>query len=315
VKPDIVGIGTAVMDRLYLLEDVSALPSGRVLQYSVQGGGPAATAIAAASVLGARCGMIAAVGGDEAGRFIMSSLEECGVDVSRMVVKPDVASPVVLVLVDARTGDRHFLGHGADSPLIGPNDIDWDYVAGARIVHFDGWVREMPAAMRKTRELGPTVMVDANVVAGLEPGWISLVDVFIGSADVRRKHPDPDAALKEAENIASLGPRTAILTLGARGCVGVGPRGPFRVPGLQVDVVDTTGTGDVFHGAYAYALLRGWEPEDCARFACAAAALSATRLGGRAGLASFAQVCEFLRSRGATGPWDAQGPPASGNGK
>jgi len=301
---DILAVGMATMDRLYLLRDCSELPSGTVLDYSVQGGGPAATAIAAASVLGASCGMIAAVGDDETGRQILAGLRECGVDTSRSVIKNGLASPVVLVLVDARTGDRHFLGHHADHALVGVDDVDWDYAAGARIIHFDSWIREAPAALQKARALGATVMVDANIVPGLEPGWVRLVDVLIGSADVRQRRIPAETALQEAEQIRALGPHTAILTLGAEGCVGVGPEGPFRVPGFRVDVVDTTGTGDVFHGAYAYGLIQGWRAEDCARFANAAAAISATKLGGRAGLARHEQVVQFLRERGAKGPWD-----------
>jgi len=187
---DILAVGMATMDRLYLLRDCSELPSGTVLDYSVQGGGPAATAIAAASVLGASCGMIAAVGDDETGRQILAGLRECGVDTSRSVIKNGLASPVVLVLVDARTGDRHFLGHHADHALVGVDDVDWDYAAGARIIHFDSWIREAPAALQKARALGATVTVDANIVPGLEPGWVYRRPNRSGrSAPIRRSSP------------------------------------------------------------------------------------------------------------------------------
>jgi len=302
---DIVGVGMATIDRLYLLEDPSRLPEGRLLQYSVQGGGQAATAMAAASRLGALCGMIAAVGDDEPGRDILCGLASCGVDTSRCLLRPGMPSPVVLVIVDARTGARHFLPYHADRPLVSAEDVDWHYAAGARILHLDNWVVDLEAALRRARQLGPQVMVDANVVTGLEPSWLALVDVFIGSADVRTRRTDSDAALREAVRIRALGPHTAVLTLGADGCVGAGPEGPFRVPGFAVQVVDTTGAGDVFHGAYAYGLLRGWAAGDCARFACAAAALSTTRLGGRAGLPTSAQVAAFLHSRAEAGPWDS----------
>ena len=291
---DIVGIGMATIDRLYLLEDVSQLPAGTVLDYSVQGGGPAATAIAAAAVLGASCAMIARVGDDEPGMEILAGLKECGVDVSRTVVNPGEPSPVVIVLVDAPTGDRHFLGHDADCPLVGMEDIDWDYVSDARIVHMDGSLKDMSAALQKARALGLTTMVDTSLGAGLEADWVPLVDVFIGGADSPDWRACPDAALQTAERVAARGPHTAIATLGDAGCVGVGPEGTFRLPGFEVDVVDTTGTGDVFHGAYAYGLTRGWRAEDCARFANAAAALSATKLGGRAGLPTASQVADLL---------------------
>ena len=305
MSPEIIGIGMATMDRLYLLEDYTTGPAGRVLDYSVQGGGPAATAVAAASVLGASCGIIACVGDDEVGKDILATLDERGVDTSRSVTKPLGTSPVVLVLVDARTGGRHFFPMNADHPLVGPDDVGWDYASGARVLCLDNWITDMGAVLERARALGLTTMVDSPLHVGLAPDWVELADVFIAGADSTRWRGDPDAALEEARRIAERGPHTVILTLGEAGCAGVGPEGAFTLPAFEVEVVDTTGTGDVFHGAYAYGMIREWKAEHCARFASAAAALSATRLGGRAGLPTATRVAELLRSSGQAGPWDA----------
>jgi len=304
MTPEIIGIGMSTVDHLYLLEDVSQLPGGQVLDHSIQGGGPCATAMAAVAVLGAPCGMIACVGDDDCGTQALDSLRAVGVDVSRSVVRRGGRTPMVMVLVESRNGDRHFLAVAAEPPRLELSEVDWDYVAGARILHLDNWVEGPAAVIEKAHGLGPTISVDTNLSPGQYPDWLRHVDVFIGSADVRTARRDPDAALKEAESISRHGPHTAILTLGRDGCVGVGPDGPFRVPAFEVKVVDTCGTGDVFHGAYVYALNRGWRARECAVFASAAAALSATKLGGRAGLASAAQVAQFLRERGCEGPWN-----------
>ena len=304
MSPEIIGVGMATIDRLYLLEDYSTRPAGRVFEYSVQGGGPVATAMAAASVLGASCGIIASVGDDKLGRDILATLHAANVDTWRVVIKSLKSSPMVLVLVDARTGERHFFPMNADRPLIGADDVDWDYASGARILCLDHWITDTRAVLEKARSLGITTMVDTPLHMGLDPDWVELADVFIAGADSARWRADPDAALKEARRIARLGPHTAILTLGKAGCAGVGPEGPFTLPAFEVEVVDTTGTGDVFHGAYAYAITREWNARDCARFASAAAALSATRLGGRAGLPTGVQVAKLLNSSGEAGPWD-----------
>jgi len=304
VSPEIIGVGMATMDRLYLIEDYSAGPAGRVLDYSVQGGGPVATAMAAASVLGASCGVIASIGDDELGQDILASLRAANVDTSRVVVRSLQPSPMVLVLVDARTGGRHFFPMNADRPLIGADDVDWDYASGASIICLDHWIKDTGAILDKARSLGLTTMLDSPLHVGLEPDWVELADVFIAGADSARWRADPHAALMEARRIAGRGPHTVILTLGEAGCAGVGPEGPFTLPAFEVQVVDTTGTGDVFHGAYAYGMTRDWNAEECARFASAAAALSATRLGGRAGLPTAAQVAELLHSSGRAGPWD-----------
>jgi len=303
MAPQIIGIGMACVDHLYRLEDVSELPNGHVIEYSVQGGGPAATAIAAARVLGAECGMIACVGDDERGRFVLDGLEGIGVDASHSALKPGGSTPMVLVLVDGRTAERHFLALTAGPPMLEAAEVDWDYVAGARILHFDNWVKDPVALMQRARALDVTVTVDFNVTPGNEPDWLPMADVLIGSADVRGGALRSDAVLREAIAVSKRGPRIAVLTLGSDGCVGVGPEGPFRVPAFRVDVVDTCGTGDVFHGAFAYALLQEWEARDCATFAAATAAMGATRLGGRAGLPTADQVAAFLLARGWEGPW------------
>ena len=305
MSTDIIGIGLSTLDHLYLLDDVSTFPAGTLLEFSIQGGGPASTAMAAAARLGASCGMIAAVGDDERGKEILTSLRSCGVDTSHSIIHPGASSCAVLVIVDARTGDRHFFVLQRNFPSIGVDEIDWAYVASARIVHFDTQVIGVEAVLNKARTLGVTISMDAGVQAGLEAAWVPLVDVFIGGADDPAWRERPEDALDAARRIAARGPQSVILTLGAAGCVGLSREGGFHLPAFQVEVVDTTGTGDVFHGAFLYATNRGWPPEASARFASAAAALGATRLGGRAGLATAREVAAFLSSRGQTGPWSS----------
>ncbi len=311
MSPEIVVMGMAAIDHLYLMADITQLPGGRVLDYSIQGGGPAATAAAAASVLGGSVGMITCLGDDERGRLILSGLQECGVDTSRSVVKPGAASPMVLVFVDGRSGERYFavlrtVYPPGRAPLgLSSEDIDWDYVAGARILHADNWLGDNTEAFRRARAMGLTITMDTSLKAAAAADWVALVDVLIAGADSPDWRDEPERALQAASEIAARGPRTVILTLGEAGCVGVAPEGSFRLPAHKVNVVDTTGTGDVFHGTYAYGLTQGWSALDCARFASAAAALSATALGGRGSLPTRARVVELLRSSGETGPWDA----------
>ena len=68
----------------------------------------------------------------------------------------------------------------------------------------------------------------------------------------------------------------------------------FKIPAFKVDVVDTTGAGDVFHGAFIYGLLQGWDIEYTAKFSSAVSAIKCTRLGGRAGIPNLATVERFL---------------------
>ena len=96
----------------------------------------------------------------------------------------------------------------------------------------------------------------------------------------------------------ALGPRIVVQTEGADGCYTVTREERFHTPAFCVPVVDTTGAGDVFHGAYAAALLRGWDARRAALFSSAVSAIKCQRLGGRPGCPRFEDVMQFLDGTG-----------------
>ena len=93
-----------------------------------------------------------------------------------------------------------------------------------------------------------------------------------------------------------MGPREVTATLGEKGCIHLGPEGLIEQPGFAVEARDTTGAGDVFHGAYVYALLQEWPIRQRLRFACAVAALQTRRLGGRAAIPTLDEAVAFMNS-------------------
>ncbi len=310
MNPKIIGIGIATIDHLYLLEDVAELPEGNVLDHSVQGGGMAATAMAASARLGAPSAAVLCVGEDQRGDEVIRGLEKCGVETSSVRTKPG-ATPMVTVLVDAGDAERHFLPLRCDSPRPGPDDVDWDLAGEANVFLVDSWTREPGRLLQRARSMELTTMVDKECEPGEDPEWVTDVNVYIGGGDQAEWRDFPDRAIAEAERIVSMGPHTAILTLGEAGCVGMGPEGEFRVPGYSVEVVDTCGAGDVFRGGYAWALEQGWRARHCAAFAGATSALSVTELGGRAGLPGVTEVVDLLVNDGIEGPWESIDPDAA----
>jgi sulfofructose kinase len=98
-----------------------------------------------------------------------------------------------------------------------------------------------------------------------------------------------------AEKILGMGPEVVVVTLGAGGCFVIDKDGRrFEQPGFEVRAVDTTGAGDVFHGAYVRGLLEGWDLPRVIEFACAVAAIKCTKPGGREGIPSMAEAMAFL---------------------
>jgi sugar/nucleoside kinase (ribokinase family) len=145
-------------------------------------------------------------------------------------------------------------------------------------------------AARRARASGSLVMLDCGHPRRGVDELLSLSDVAI--FPVTYMHATQRHAREAADFVAWLsarlapeGRRLAGLTLGERGCwIAAGDEEPVHVPALPVEAMDTTGAGDVFHGAFLHDLLRGASPAGAARFAGAAAALSCLALTGRAPL-------------------------------
>jgi sulfofructose kinase len=303
---DIVGLGLATLDVL-VRRSPAGTPSGSSPfdDFLLEGGGPVATALAAASRLGAATGYIGTAGTDFAGECKVLSLTRYGVDVARIARRPGAETQVIIVWVDADTGERSFtaLRSWQHDPLR-VEELDRTYITGAGYLHLDGTHREAAlAAAQWTREAGRKVVLDAattrSTVGESMRALIQHVDVLIcgsGFAQALTGCDDPSDACRAA---VEYGPKTVVQTEGAAGSHTVCPSGTFHTPAFEVDVVDTTGAGDVFHGAYVVGLLKGWDARQVAVFASAAAAMACTRLGGRAGVGSFDDTMAFCRQRGA----------------
>ena len=115
-------------------------------------------------------------------------------------------------------------------------------------------------------------------------------------ADVLAPKGDYSSALKE---LKSRNVKYPIVTLGREGCTYLYQDKVFKQPAFHVEVVDTTGAGDAFHGAFCYGLLRGLAVPESVTLASAVAALTCTRLGGRSGIPDYNQTINFMREQGA----------------
>jgi sulfofructose kinase len=128
--------------------------------------------------------------------------------------------------------------------------------------------------------------------------FLPLVDVPIVSEPFVQAWMPGASPRDVLDRLWSYGPRIAVYTLGASGCVARWHEGSFSFPAFPAEVIDTTGAGDAFHGGFIYGLLQGWEVGPIIRFASAVAALNCGRLGGRTGLPHRPQVDRFLETNG-----------------
>jgi sulfofructose kinase len=282
---------------------------GRLVELDVDGGGPCATAIVAVQRLGIPAGMIGTYGSNRAGQIKLQSLVENHVDVSRMVQRPGPETQAVIAFVDAATGERIFTGvRGFDDGALTVSELDRAYITAAEFLHLDGGHAE--AALQATRwmhEAGGKVMLDgSSVPAGGTVGpqmraLVAEVDILICGSGFGPALTGKQDLWEIGKAILDMGPEIVVQTEGKDGAYTTTRQEEFHTPSFDVEVLDTTGCGDVFHGAYIVGQLHGWGLRETAQFASAVAALKARKLGGRAGIPTFDETIAFLRER--LGDW------------
>ena len=299
--PMIVGVGHSCLDRLCTVE---AYPpedgSTHITSISIQGGGAVATALAAAARLGTSAAMAGHLGADENGQKIRALLEADGVDTRYIRDIPGGRSSVSYVMVNPAKSTRTKFPYPDDLPLILWDDALRKAIRQARVLHLDGTRYENALSAAKiAKAAGVTVSLDGcSMQADNEKNiaLASLADILIMNAKYPTRvsgRADYGEALLE---MAGWGPKIVIGTQGAQGCLAVMDGALRRFPAFEVEAVDTTGAGDVFHGAFLAGYLRGMDLEENIRFASAVSAIKCTRIGGRAGIPTFEAAMEFLEA-------------------
>jgi len=293
-------IGIEEYSTVDLLQQLERLPESNedmfVLASSWQCGGKVATAIAAAGRLGADAGIVGVVGDDSLGNFCRDDYIRHGVDTRYLVQDPGASTFLCVVLADKETNGRCIIANPCSHRDIAAEDIDMDYILGAKYLHLCKITSVYADKVQKAKEAGLTICLDADFYEEETFQNIHLVDVLIMSEFYYRSIFKTGDLQDNCKTLQAGGPGIVIVTLGEKGCAGLGPEGYFTLPAFSgFDIADTTGAGDVFHGAFIVGLLQGWNTEECARFSSAVAGIKCTRPGGRAAIPDFETVQRFLK--------------------
>jgi sugar/nucleoside kinase (ribokinase family) len=296
-KPyDIIGLGYCGLDYLCLTPHIPVDDKVEALMTLTQGGGPSATATFAAARLGARTAFIGATGNDERGRSIVAGLRDDGVNTDAIAIRSGADSPAAFCWTEKTTGHRSIVWtRGGVKPLT-PEEIDPRMIKSTKLLHLDGHQTAAAAhAANIARMNGVTVSIDAGTIVPDIEKILALSDIVIASEKFAEKFTGatkPEIAVKKlfAGNC-----RFAAVTMGAKGSIGFDGKMIYEQSSFKVKVLDTTGAGDVFHGAFAYRHLNGGDWPACLRFAAAVAALKCTKFGGRTGIPTLAETERFLQ--------------------
>jgi len=280
----VLGIGLNATDTLLLVREfppyAGKVPFEREM---LSPGGQVATAVVACARLGLRAKYIGTIGDDLRGQIQRESLEGTGVDISSVIVRPGCPNQTAYIVIDARTGERTVLWQRAECLRLSPSEIRSEDVAGAKLLHIDGYDIDAAAyAAALARHHGIPVSIDVDTVY---PGFESVlrhVDYLVAGSGWPAKwtgESDPFAALSQLQREYRM--RVAAMTLGDEGSLALFEDRWYYSAAFDVHCADTTGAGDVFHGAFCYAMLSGLDMQQALDFSNAAAALNCTETGAR----------------------------------
>lgn len=256
-------------------------------------GGVSATAAAAHQSLGGVTGMITIVGEDEAGTFIRQDLAKQRFRAVQMIETSHSRSSVSMILVD-RDGSRSITHYGGCIYDLEFEMLDKNLLKSAKVIHLGVMGEKLMVDLAKfCREEGEVLLsIDGgNLPRKLADQLLPYTDIWILDEATTEKTLDLDAeeACRYYASRGKQGMFTAV-TRGEKGAVGFDGESFLYMESIDVPVVDTTGAGDNYHGAFLYALGQGWELKKCMEFAGVFASLTCGQIGGRKGIPALEEV-------------------------
>jgi sulfofructose kinase len=294
---DVVGVGLNATDTLILVQRFPSYAGKAPFQQEVVSpGGQVASAMVACSRLGLRTKYIGTIGDDERGRIQWESLQNTGVNLDHVQRRQGCPNQSAYIIVDRSTGERTVLWSRPDCLTIQPGEIAPEQITCARLLHIDG--HDTPAvahAAAIAHRHGIPVTADVDTIYHGFDRVLPHIDYLVANSEFPSSwtgRSDPFRALETLQE--EYGMKVAAMTLGAHGSLARAQRQFFYAPAYVVDCVDTTGAGDVFHGAFCYAVLQGMPMLEALEFSNAMAALNCTALGARGGIQGIREIRSLM---------------------
>ena len=294
---DVVGVGLNATDTMLLIPHFPAY-GGKVpfIQEILSPGGQVASALVCCARLGLRTKYIGTIGDDHRGQVQLESLRGTGINLDHVQMRPGCPNQSAYILIDQSTGERTVFWSRPDCLRITPAEISDEQIACARLLHIDGHDTAAVAhAARIARRHGIPVTVDVDTIYKGFEDVLPNVDYLITSSEFPERwtgEADPFKALTLLQETYQM--KVAAMTLGAHGALALAGGAFHYSPAFVVNCVDTTGAGDVFHGAFCYSVIRGFSIDEALEFSNAMAALNCTALGARGRIASEEEARELI---------------------
>lgn len=297
---NIVCIGNLFLDRVYQVSELMSRPQKLgTTSLIMRGGGPAPTAAIAAARLGVKTAFWGRVGDDAEGAWLKDLLARKGVDVSGMVVCPNSRTSSSCIMVDP-AGERQILAYTDPAMDAGAESLPVDTLDAHTLILSDmRWLPVMPHVMDEAEKRGIKVLLDVDVVSP-DPRYLACVKRadYVICADLgMRKMLGINDTMEALAELGRICKGVVAATQGAEGSLWNINGVISRVPAFNVPVADSTGAGDVFHGAMAASLAQGYTVLEAARRASATSALLCRSGHGWEGIPTAEEVDAFLAER------------------
>ena len=254
------------------------------------GGGTIATACSLCARYGLKTRYVGRVGDDEKGDFALKELAAESMDCLIEVV-PMASSHFSLIIVDRPTGGRTILWERDPRLLYAEGELNPKGLLEGQIMHLDG--NDVTASIQAAtwaRESGMIIFLDVDKVQDNVDQLLSLVDFAIPSVEFVKKFSGKEDWREGLRIVKKYCPGLVIVTLGEQGSAVLWKNDIHEFKAFSIKTVDSTGAGDVFHGAFIYGMLQGWSLGRCMRFSNAAGGLACTRLGARSAIPTVDEV-------------------------
>lgn len=301
MKSKIVGIGACVFDTLF---NIPAYPKEdtklRAVSSKPAGGGPVATGLVAAQKLGEQTAFIGNLSDDSGGIYLKKDFEKYGVDTELIDVKSGYRSFSSVIWLANDTASRTCVFDKGNLPALVLSEAQKSAIKDAEILMVDG--NEMDAAVeaaKYAKTVGTKVLYDCGGLYDGVERLLALTDIMIPSEEFSLGHTGCKTAEDAAKKLYEMySPEVVVVTQGKKGGLMFDGKAVTEYPIYPAEVVDSNGSGDVFHGAFAAAIVKGFDFLKCCHFSSAVSGLKCTGVGARESVPDFETTKKYLKENG-----------------
>lgn len=267
------------------------------------GGGPAATGLVAAQKLGEQTAYLGVLSDDNGGSFLKKDFEKYGVGVEKIQIRSGYRSFTSVIWLSKESASRTCVFDKGDLPALVLDEAQKQAICDASLLMVDG--NEMDAAVegaKIARANDTLVLYDCGGLYDGVERLLELTDIMIPSEEFAIGHTGCETAEEAAKRLYALyHPKVVVITQGSKGGILFDGKRMVSYPVYKVEAIDSNGSGDVFHGAFAAGLVKGYDFETCCYFSSAVSALKCTGVGARESAPDFETVKQFMEEKGTGG--------------